>query len=346
MRPTLSQFRSQFPSEAFGLCQADPRVTAYCNEAQDRLMVDPLCPDEGWAFGWVMLNLAATVTCQTAYVTVPQEICRLIVMDVCKHPVRIRNGFWEFLEFGPGLQPKHCPGRGCGSTLQAYERDNVVTLTDLIGTKTIRIYPTDTRDNGLRVLIQGKDQNGITILTTDPGTGLSAPGEYVVLKFPFVDTLNQFSSITGIQKDQTYGPIQLFQVDPATGLESPLSSMDPNDGSEWYRRYMVSGIPNHNLCCASPGNPVQIQCQGRLAFKPVQNETDYLTLACVPALIEESLSIRQSRMGTSLGTELSQTHHLRAINLLNGQYDAIYGKTNVAVRVPLFGSNRMRPSFS
>lgn len=341
-RATLADFRAQFPTENMGLCSADPKVTAYCNEAQQRLLIDSLAPDEGWADGWVTVNLTATVVNQTAYVTVPQNIVRLIVLDVCKHPIHIRNGFWEFLPFGLGLQPKTCRVN-CGSPFSAYERDNVVTLSPLLATpQKIRVYPTDIRDTGLRVLLQGKDQNRLTILTTDPGTGTSAPGEYLQLAFPFMDSVNQFTEITGMMKDQTYGPLQFFQVDPNTGAEVALSAMEPNESTASYRRYLISGIPSQNLCCATPTSPLQITAQGRLAFTPVQNETDYLTINCVPALLEESMSIRFGRMESAAAAQQSGLHHAKAIALLNGQMDQVYGKTNTAVRMPLFGSNRMR----
>lgn len=339
LRPTLSNFRAQFPSEAMGICQADPKVKNYCNDAQERLLIDPLTPDEGWWGGWVTLNLSVSVSGAVAYVTTPREIARLIVLGVCQNPVHIRNGFYEYLAFGKGLQPKTCQATGCGSTFQAIERDSVVTLSSLSGTKTIRLYPTDARDSGRRVLLQGKDQNGQIILTTDPGTGLSAPGEYVVLAFPFVNSVNQFSSLSGIMKDETYGPVQIFQVDITSGTEYTLSSMEPNEGTAWYRRYLINGIPNTNLCCTGTGH-VQLQAQGKLDFLPVENENDYLTIPNVPALIEEAMSIRYSRMDG--GASQAALHHAAAINLLNGQLDHYEGKINTAIKVPIFGSNRMR----
>ena len=344
-RPTLSTFRAQWPSEAMGICQADPTVAAYCNDATERLLMDQMAPDEGWWGGWVTLNLTATISNGTAYVVTPREIARLIVMDVCKQPVRIRNGFYEYMQFGAGLKPSTCCGASCGDTFQAYERDTVVTFTDLLATaQTIRVYPSDVRDTGLRVLLQGKDANGQVILTTDPGTGLGAPGEYLVLAFPFVDSVNTFSTITGIQKDETYGPLQYYQVDPTTGVETSLVTMEGNEGAASYRRYMINGIPNTTLCCTDVGS-VQIAAQGRLDFVPVQNETDYLLIQNVPALIEEAMSIRFSRMDAGNAAQQSINHHVRALNLLNGQLDKYIGKTSTAVSVPLFGSNRMRASF-
>ncbi len=327
-----------------GICQSDPQVANYCNDAQNRLFIDPLCPSEGWYGGWVTLNLSATVTNGVAYVVTPREIARLIVMGVCEHPVHIRNGFYEYLNFGSGLQPKTCRATGCGSTFQAFERDNVFTFTALSGTKTIRIYPSDARDSGKRVLVQGKDANGQTVLTTNPGSALSAPGEYVVLTFPFVDSANLYTTIEGLQKDETFGPLLFVQVDPTTLVESPLSTMEPTEGTALYRRYLINGIPSKNLCCQGVGT-VQIRAEGRLDFIPVANETDYLTIPNIPALIEECRSIRFSRMDTPDASQKSALYHQRAIALLNGQLDAYLGKVNTAVKVPIFGSNKVLASF-
>ena len=340
-RPTLSTFRAQFPAEAMGVCLNDPQVAVYANDACERLMLDPLCPDEGWNSGWATMAFTVSISNGSAFVVAPREVERIIGISVCQRPIPMRNNFFEWLAFGRGLQPKACQNSSCGSLLSAYERGNAVTFAPLLATpQFVRVYPTDIRDTSLRVLIQGKDQNKMIVLTTDPGTGLSAPGEYLPLAFPFSTTVNTFSTIDGLMKDQTFGPLQFFQTDPVTGAELPLSSMEPNESAASYRRYFVNGIPSQNLCCTSPGNPLQITAQARLCFMPVQNETDYLSISCVPAIVEEAMSIRFSRMEN--GAAQSAFHHGRAIALLNGELDAVLGKTNVAVNVPIWGSAKLR----
>jgi hypothetical protein len=344
-RPTLATFRRQFPSEAMGVCQSDPMVRNYCNDAQERLLMDPLCPEEGFWGGWVTLTLTGSVSNGSAYVTCPREIGRLIVTAVCQQPIHIRNGFYEYLNYGRGMYPKSC-GKNCNAVFEAYERDNVFTLADLQSTaQTVRLYPTDARDSGRRVLLQGEDANAQVVLTTDPISGKSAPGEYISLKFPFVDSANQYTKITGIQKDGTWGNVQFFQVDPATLTELPLSVMEPNEGSASYRRYLVSGIPNLQACCNATLGTVQLTAQGRLDFIPVENETDYLTIPNVPALVEEAMSIRFSRMDATEASTQSTLHHAKALNLLNGQIEVYLGKQNAAIGIPLFGSQKMRASF-
>jgi hypothetical protein len=305
-------------------------------------MIDPLCPDEGWNSGWATMAFTASVVNGTAFVVTPREVSRLIEISICQHPIPLRNGFFEWLSFGRGLQPKGCQNTGCGSQLSAYERGNVVTLSPLLSTpQTIRVYPSDIRDTGLRVLIQGKDQNGLTILVTDPGTGQSAPGEYLQLGLPFSTSVNQFSTVDGLQKDETYGPLSFFQVDPVSGAELPLTTMQTNEASASYRRYMIGGISNANLCCVSPSSPLQITAQARLCFMPVANETDYLSISCIPAIVEEAMSIRFSRMDSGNAAQQSMMHHARALALLCGELDAAVGKINVAISVPIWGSARL-----
>ncbi len=343
-RPTLSVFRAQFPTEAMGICIDNPLVATYCNAAQERLISDPLAPDEGWLGGWIMMNLNATPSgCNSAYVTTPREIVRLIVMAVCQTPIHIRNGFYEYLQYGIGLQPRTCASVNCGSgELQAFDRGYVPTFRDLLPTpQTIRVYHTDIRDLNRRVLIQGKDQNNQTVLTTDPNTGKSAAGEYISIKDPFKDSKNLYTKIDGIQKDETWGNVQIFQVDPDTGVEAPLSMMEHNEGQANYRRYEVTGLTSGNISCCN-GSPLQIKAMGKLDFIPVKNETDYLTIPNVPALIEEALAIRLGRMESATAIELSNWHHTKALQLLFGQLDHVMGKTDTAVRVPIFGSNRLR----
>jgi hypothetical protein len=284
-----------------------------------------------------------------AYITTPNDIARVIVLDVCQTPIRLRNGFYEFLEFGTGLQPRPtsclsgAQGQACnnGSTTQAYERDVVPTLTDqTISPATIRIYPSDAGDVGRRILVQGADQNGNTILSVDTTTQQAILGEYVTLKLPFVDTLNQFSKVTGFLKALTVGQVQIFEVDPVTAAQSQISAMEPHEVTAAYRRYLINGLPLQ--CCNGTSGIVQVTAQVKMDYVPVMSDSDYLIIQSLPALIEECQSIRYSRMDAPKSIDFEAKHHAKALSLLFGQLDHYLGKTNTAIRVPIFGSNKPR----
>lgn len=327
-----------------GICAADiAGNAAITNEAQERLIEDPMAPEEGWWGGWVKMVFNLQVSNLSAHLVTPHDIARIILMDVCKQPIRIRNGFYEYLEFGIGLQPRGCNPQVCApSTMQAFERDSVVTLQDFPPTpQLLRVYATDPADLGRRIILQGADQNGTTILGTDLATQAASLGETVFLTAPFSTALNQFSALTGIQKEATQGPVQIFTVDPITGASVLLTSMEPNETTALYRRYFVNGLPCG--CCQNTAGQVQVSAQCKLDYVPVVALNDYLTIQSIPALKEEVQAIRYSRMDTPAAAQNEGKHHFKALSLLNGQLDHFLGKVNTAVTVPIFGSDRLKP---
>lgn len=302
----------------------------------------------------MVFNVATSQGCgRYGYVTTTYDIARLIAVDICNRPVRIRNGFYEFLEFGVGLQPKFnsacCSNLPPGSAAQtscaqisaAFERDNVATLYDLNTTNPqyVRIYPASAGDAGKRVVVQGADSNGKTIWGIDPNTSSAIQGEVIFLAYPFATSTNQFTGITGILKDQTLEPLTFTQVDVVDTTETALSSMEPAETTASYRRYLINGLPTH--CCGQPFGTVQITAQAKLDYIPVQSPQDYLVINNLPALIEEGMALRFSFNDDPTSIQLSELHHRKALQFMFGQLDHIYGKTQTAINVPIWGSNRL-----
>ena len=338
-RPRLYDCRSSGLPQAIGLCATDfASIAATVNEAQERLLNDPLTPDEGWWGGYV--QMAFTVTQANPYIYTPREVSRIIQLNICKEPVRIRNQFYEYLQFGEGSKPSGCCTSSCGQTLGVYERGQVVTFTPLLSTpQYIRAYAADPNDVGRTVMVQGKDANDQVVRRLDAVAGQSGEGEIVTLASPFSDTSNIFSTITGIQKQKTFGEVQFFQVDPTTMVETALVVMQPGEEEAYYRSYYVNGLPSN---CCTGSLSVQVLAMCKLDFIPAMVDTDYLRIMSIPALIDECQSIRYGRMDTASAQQLSIAKHMSALRLLNGQLDNYFGKTTTAISMLIFGSARMR----
>lgn len=344
-RPTLAAALNSSIPRTLGLCNDRTSVVEYVNKSCFRLLTDELAPDEGWWFGWVQMLFNITPgPDRTASITTPNEIARVDVLDICNRPRFIRNGFYEYLAFGTGHRPKGCGLTNCDTT-QAFERPNTPTLTPFPSSvpQGIRIYPTDARDVGRRFIVQGLDQNGNTVLGTDVTTGASNNGELNLLQMPFGNSGYQWQEITGLIKDPTNGPVTVFTVDPNTGQQTLLTSMEPNETTASYRQYLLAGLPQQ--CCNVPGNTVQVYAQCRLDFVAAVADTDYLIVPNLDAIEEECQSLKYSRQDSPTSVQLEAKHHQKAIRLLNGQLDLYEGKVKTAVSVPIFGSNRLRPSF-
>lgn len=342
-RPTFGQLRNSTLAQAIGLCDNNmTELARYVNEAQERLLYDPMAPDEGWVGGW--MRMAFTVSRDAPYIIAPREVARIIAMTVCKAPVKIKNGFYEFLDYGIGIQPTGACGEDCGQFLRAYERETTSTLADLYSTpQYVRVYFSDPRDVGKRVLVQGADSNGIAVVSTDADTGMAISGEWVTCAAPFVSTTNTFTTITGIQKDVTFGRLTLMQVD-ADGNELPLSTIEPSETTALYRKYYINGLPAS--CCSSTSGTVQVEAQCKLDLVPVASDPDWLLIPSIPALIEEVQAIRKSRMDDATAQQMADRHHQRALQLLYGHHDHVLGKQTASISVPLFGSNKVKTSFS
>lgn len=330
--------------ELVGLCQ-DNRVeiAQWVNAAQQRLLFAKEASDESWNGTWAEMLL--NVSLNQPYLTLPREVARLEVVDVCEKPVPVYNQFYEYLQFGNGRMQKNFLSR-CRSPLRAaYSRNNAVLFTDLTNApQIIGIYTTDQADVGAkRVLVQGLDQNGQPVYSVD--NGQQVMGEFVTFTNPFATTKNQFSRITGVQKDITSGAVQIVQIDPTTAAQVPLLTMEPGETTASYRRYFFSHLPCG--CCAQTGTVVsscpaaQVTALVKLDLIPVVADTDYLLISNLEAIIEEAQSAWFGKVQTLQSQQLAAVHHTNAIRLLNGELGHFQGVNSPSVQISYFGSAKL-----
>jgi hypothetical protein len=332
---------SRLPA-AVGLCQSDIlRIARYCNSAEQRLLYCKEAGDEGW---WgTFAEIAFNVSRDLPYITLPREVARLQFVNACNEPIAINNQFYEYLQFGNGRLPKTCNNCDSIGITESVTRNNVPTFVDLTnGPQIVRLYCTDAADVGKRVLLQGLDNNSNTVYSQDVMNRVT--GIFTVLNQPFVDAAVQFNKITGIQKDITAGPVQVMQVDPTSGDEVLLSTMEAGEETTWYRRYYFDNLPCG--CCPSPSQTqtcptVQVTAIAKLEPLRARVDTDYFLIQNQEALIEEAQSIRYSEMDTSEAKQMSAERHAQAVRFLNGELTHYLGKDTAAVSFAPFGTARL-----
>lgn len=341
-RLRLHDIRLSRLPEVVGKCQADiSGIASYVNSAQRRLLMCRETGDEGWWGTWaeVAITLVSRVN---PYITLPRQIARLEKMNVCKHPVFIQNQFYEYLDFGNGRMPQRHRDDYC--LTQSFTRNNVITFADLTAPpKILRVYITDTADNDptKRVLFQGTDQNSSVIYSQD-GVQM-VKGTFVTLGSPFTDTTMSFNTISGIQKDVTAGDIQIFQVDPTTGDESLLLTMEPGEKVAGYRRYYLNSLPTSccHTCSGSTPQSLTVTALAKLELLPVVVDTDYLLFQNLEAIIEEACAVRYSEIDSASSKQMAQEKHLQAVRYLQGELVHYLGKDKPAVNFAPFGSARL-----
>lgn len=343
MRLRLIDVRLSLFPDAVGLCQNDEGVASWVNTAQQRLLYAKEASDESWHGTWAEVRL--NVGRDAPYITLPREIARLESVAVCDKVVPVNNQFFEYLQFGNGRMQKDWVRRCRNPQRAVYERNDQVLFTDLTNApQIIGVYTTDSADLGSkRVLIQGLDQNGSPVYTTD-GTS-QVLGEFVTLEAPFATTQHTYSKITGIQKDITSGTIQFVQIDPTTSAQVTLLTMEPGEKTASYRRYFFDNLPCG--CCPQAGvvvtscPPAQVTAIAKLELIPVVYDTDWLLFQNLEAIIEEGRSAFYSNVQTVAAQQLAAIHHTNAIRLLNGELGHYHGINTPAVNISYFGSARL-----
>lgn len=335
-RLTLAQVRASNIPKAVGRCATDPTFLDWLNEAQDRLVTAG--GDTGWWGGWARMVFNVNRE-SNPYITTPRDVARLINIDVCKHPVRIQNEFYEFLEAGIGLQAPDCAQNRC-AVPQAYDRGTFPTFLDHIPGDVVRVTLTDLLDIGKTVLIQGTDNNDNKIYSEVNGVQVS--GVQVVLAAPFTDTDMSFTRITGIQKEITTAPVAFYSADQFAGDQTLILTMEPGETVANYRRYFLNGMPKN--CCNPPGDTdtFQVAAMAKLELIPVKVDSDYLLIQSLPALKAECQVVRYSEMDTADSAQLRIFNHKEAIRHLNGQLVHYLGKEQPAINFAPFGTAKLR----
>lgn len=338
-RLRLYDLRTGRLPSVIGKCEADIQsIAKYVNSAERRLIMCKEAGDEGWMGTWA--EMAFTMSRTQPYLTTPRSVARLQLAAMCEDPIDIQNQFYEYLNFGNGRLPKTFT-QNSPLTPQVYSRNNVPTFVDLSNAPQIlRVYTVDTADSGKRVLLQGTDSNGKVIYTQD--TYNPTQGIYVTLTDTFVDAPTQFNTITGIQKDVTLGNVEIHQIDPTTGADVILLTMEPSEQTASYRRYYFNGIPKNCCCPLSSTTTVSVTAIVKLDLIPVAVDTDYTLIQNEEAIIEECASVRYSEMDGTEQKNLSRERHNAAIGMLNGELCHYLGKDKAAITFFPFGSAHLK----
>lgn len=328
--------------KVIGACAADlVTVAEAVNAAQQRLLYCKEAGPEGWFGTWA--EMAFTINRDQPYLTCPRSVARLEQVMVCEQPVPIQNQFYEYLQFGNGRMPKTFATRYAANCLpQVYSRNNVPTFVDL-STKPqyLAVYPTDPADAERRVFFQGTDTTGQPVYSYAVAGRVG--GVYVLCAGPFTIATAEsgsaipWTALTGVQKDITQGPVRIVQIDPDTGAQVTLLTMEAGEEVASYRRYYFNQLPA-SCCGGSTSTDLTLTAIAKLELIPVAQDTDYTLLQNAEAIIEEAAAIRYRQADTTTAKSMASDAHKNAVRFLNGELAHYLGQDEPAIIFAPFGN--------
>lgn len=249
----------------------NPAIRSYANRAHRYLV------NKGKFVGTVQrYRFCTTANC----ITLPRQVETVEAWQLCNMPGTVRNQWYEYNGQGPGLLKETS---NWYNTL--VDRGTAVAFDDIVGTtKKIQVVPALNEAVGARILLLGYDENGNWIRTQESGVWID--GEYVSCEVTTLST-NFFSTLTGVIKPTTNGPIRLYEYDTSTStITKQLAYYENDEQVPIYRRYMVPGLSETNGCGDSSGcasNKVTMIV--KLRHIDVTSDNDFFLLGNVEAIV-------------------------------------------------------------
>lgn len=276
-----------------GVPPDDPRVIDRINEATERLMVGGF---------WVGMTQELTICTLQQCFTLPRQIDSVQEIFILDQSLDVTSGWYTVDNPSTYVDPDIL------NDIVLTDRGEYPVLFDICTPGKLIVYSNYTEAAGSQIRIFGLDTTGNEIYTTQ--NGVYGPGEMIELSISGVTSVNVFAKITNMQKPQTFGPVRVYEVDPANASNHVmLAILDPEERVPSYRRYFCEDIP----IVPAGGPPVRIRVTGKRRYLPVFNDTDFLIISNTGALRLEMLALDREDGNDFQG---SAEFHKRALDQL------------------------------
>lgn len=207
-------------------------------------------------------------------IVLPGIVATLEGVRACHHPVRVENEWYRML---PGFNPE---SHDTDDMWFEYV-DNVPSFRQLCAPRILRVFPSSSRDVGRKIKFLGWDKNKTWVRTVQGG--IMQDGEIVILDLPFNDTLNEFTSITAVVKDETDQTVRVFSKPAVNDILTPFGIYEYWETIPTYQRFRIHGRRDRLEqpgCC--PKNVIEAEV--KLAYVPVKHDDDILAIGNRPGL--------------------------------------------------------------
>lgn len=275
-RLTLGVLKRSLNNKVGNYCNDDDRLTDLINRACERLLYELKSIGTFYRYR-VCLN--------NACITWPRAIETIEAVAICRRPGLVRNGWFEFLENGPGVLKTDSLGMG----LTLLDAGEGVSFDNVEGTnKKIAVSVDVTEATGATILIQYYDSNGQWVRTQD-ADGVWMDGEVITLPatgaYAFTSLDVMPDGLVRVIKPVTNGVVRLWEHNNATSAKKALAIYEPSEEIPVYRKSTIPNLPN--IPCSERDDAcdkISVEVVAKIRFIPVTNDNDFLPISHVDAI--------------------------------------------------------------
>lgn len=295
---------------------SDPNFLVALNQVSERFI-----NNASWKGNIVLLEYR---TDQDRHLTLPYYVDSIMAATVRTCPVPIFSELNRFTEVGPGLvqasNQSGWPFFDLG--------DGFVTVEDIPEDSSglLRTTISSSSDVGKTVRYFGNDEDGEEIYDSEGNLG-----ELVILANPFVLTTNQFSKVTGVQKEQTNGRLTLSWMDDSTPVE--LARYAPGETVISYHRYQIGQVEESPTLGE---RTISLKCRRR--FVPMCAETDPVYPSSIGALKLGLLAYNCENAPSDSMRQTAQNYWMDAFKWSDDQHKTTRGGASMAINFQPHGA--------
>lgn len=262
----------------------------------------------------------------------PRTVASVLAVNVCRHPVDIRNFWYRFLNYDRtfgDFQFWHW-----GHHMRIFEFDGTTPVNKPIFCSSgmfILLFPGDPTDVGKNVTIYGIDGNG-QMIRTQRSDGTIQDGVQMQLALPSTQSPFFIRRIDRVVKDQTNFPVRAFQWDGrALNPDGSKTIVDVAvwDAGDISPDYIHSRI-NRHICPSATCN-TKITALVKLAFVPAVFNDDLVIIENQDALRDMIIAIRKKEAGDIATSIMYEKTAIRELNF-ESQQRWPYEQTSVSFR--------------
>lgn len=314
-RLTVADVRAQLYAEVNPSDATDPLFLQWLNEACERFI------NSG---KWKGSIVGAVFSEASGYITLGPDFYAVLANRYGRWCGNMTfSQFYPYMETGPGelLDTARFPGvlvdMGDGFPT------TVAITEDEPGS--IRIYSGGS-DNGKTMRLYGiQQESGEPVYDSD-----GDEGEAITLAAPFVQSVNHYSELTGVQREATKGFVTLKLAPTGGGTEYELSTYRPNEIRPMYRRYKSGTF---DVATDGEDSNLHVICQRR--WVKLVNETDWVIPGNLGAL---RYGLKMMYQEQRQDYEKAEAAFQKGLDLLNQEAKSARGGIQPDMNFSLFGT--------
>lgn len=313
MRFTFGQVKRRL-AKAVNMASTDSRVLDYCNDACERLLYEGK-----WVDSVVRYAVCVTEAC----LTWPRDIETIEAAAFCDTPMKIRNGWYEYLDGGPGIVTEDSGAIG----LNLVDRESAVAFDEVTGTgKKLAVYCDGSESAGSQILLRYYNSTGNKVYTTV--SGQREEGEFITLPAAGGYAYSTYEvmpyGLYGVIKPSTNRVVRLYEYTVAGGALKPLAYYEPDELIPVYRRSIIPAIKNQGGCSSGDSSceSTTITIRGKIRFIPSTGDN---SIICIPNATAVRLAVQAIKKEEDNLIQEAEFYWQKAYNALNSQLHHFQG---------------------